>query len=246
MASLVRCAAFGLVAVVAAAAGCTDPMITPAPPPPAATPPMPTPVAPATPTATRTFTVSGTVFEHTVTGRRPLPGLRLSLQLYSNGSMETTSDADGRYSVSGVPAGFLWITPASNTGYLAPCPSGTDDLAANTFMDAHVVSVALLSGPGMPASVPSGAIWTSGLVFERTTAGVRPVAGAMVEMGEPNYRTTTMSDVSGSYLLCTAVPGTGTDVKIFVRASKDGYASGSSSAVLGSDYTGTSIELVRR
>jgi hypothetical protein len=73
-----------------------------------------------------------------------------------------------------------------------------------------------------------------------------PLAGAVVELGGPAYRTTTVSNAAGYYLLCPGIPGTGTDIMTSVTAHKDGYLSGTQSLMLGWDYSDTNIELVRQ
>ena len=128
--------------------------------------------------------MSGVVFEHTMAGFRPLAGLRLRLRAWRPpGSLQdVTSNASGRYEVSGLQSEAVTIAPSIETEYRAPCPSGTDVLGGNGTFDVHVVSTALLSTAGVPASLPRTAIWVSGMVFEQTPEGRRPVAGASAEL----------------------------------------------------------------
>ena len=236
MPELARCTVLGLAVMLVAAVGCTDAPLSPAGNPPAATPS----------TTPKTFTVSGVVLDHTALGVLPLPGLRLNVRLIqpSQATLEVTSDAAGRYSVSGVPAGALTITPAADTRYLAPCPAGTDALKADKSLDVHVASISTLAGAGTTIPLPVGTIWTSGLVLEKTSTGLRRVSGAVVELGEGDSPPTTRTSVSGYYLLCPLIPGTGTDVQAVVRARKEGYAPASRPITLGWDYGDIDIELV--
>ena len=60
--------------------------------------------------------MSGTVFEHTSSGSRPLAGLRLHLRARV-AIPDVTTDASGRYEVAGVPQGVLIVAPALETEY---------------------------------------------------------------------------------------------------------------------------------
>jgi len=144
---------------------------------------------------------------------------------------EATSDANGRYYVPQLPRGSIAIGAAPNSGYIAPCPSGSSEFREDKIYDVHVVTTALMSTTGAPASLPLSALWISGSVFEETPAGRRPVAGAFVDLTSsatttlPPY-STTLTDAMGRYLLCTSPPGTGTDQMTWVSVHRDNYITG--------------------
>jgi hypothetical protein len=176
------------------------------------------------------------------------------------GFLQVTSDATGRYSLSGVPLTYegrsvnVSIAPAPGSGYYAPCPNGGTVTSDRTF-DVHIVSAGLLGSAGAPSMLPRlGSIWVSGRVFENTPQGIRPVAGASVHLvdagpGEnatdPRFSSNTLTDAKGEYLVCPPIPGTGTDIDAMLRAERDGYQPASRSAFLGWDYSGVDFELVR-
>ncbi len=214
-----------LVAALVIACGESDPVTGPMPP----TAPSPTP------SAQSAFSVSGRVFEHTSVGARPLAGLRLSVRLLRQGTvLDVTSDDGGHYEVQGVLADGVTIAPAPETEYYAPCPPGTGVLRSHGAFDVHVVSKTLLSTTGLPASLPVTIIYESGFVFERTSDGTRPVAGATVAF---NYYDTVMSstltDELGRFLVCTSPPNTGTDQIAVLHVRKEGYRPASREVRLG-------------
>jgi hypothetical protein len=205
-------------------------------------------------------TLSGVVLDYTTNGPVPRANVPLLVRAWPSTGvldplrpavfMEVTSDAAGRYSVSGVPVGGISITAAAGSGYYAPCPAGWDVVRSDRIFDVHVVSAALLSAAGAPADMPySGGIWVSGVVFERTPQGRPPIAGATVTLeghaSDPRIGSTTLTDAAGRYHLCPPIPSTGTDTCGSVLASREGYRPASRSAFLGWDYTGIDIELSR-
>jgi len=102
------------------------------------------------------------------------------------------------------------------------------------------VSTSLLSSAGAPASYPTSnkwGVWVSGTITEMTADGPRPVAGALVTLGPPDeiFHTTTLSDTTGHYLLCTSPPGSGTDQTMPLSVTKDGYVPASFSVLGGWD-----------
>jgi hypothetical protein len=91
-------------------------------------------------------------------------------------------------------------------GYSQPCRSAVA-LVEETVMDIYVVSDAILSTSGLPASMPvvQPTLW--GTVFESSTEGVRPVHGVKLT-GDFSAglgwapSATTVTDAAGRYLLC--------------------------------------------
>ena len=181
------------------------------------------PAPPAPPPASGPFTLYGVVLDYTSAVPRPQSGVPLLVRSWrSPGALlEVTSDDNGRYIISGVPRGAVTIQPSVKSDYRAPCPPGTDVLSGNATFDVHVVSTKLLSTSGAPASMPRTAIWFSGAVFETTSEGRRPIAGATVNLAGDNsdqfVYATTLTDSRGQYLVCTAPPGVGTDQLMWVQ-----------------------------
>jgi hypothetical protein len=217
-----------------------------------------TPVPPSPPPAS-TISLSGTTLEYTAAGPRPLPNVALVVRTFP-GFLQVTSDAAGRYSLSGVPlrndfrSVTVSVAPALGSGYYAPCPNG-GTVNSDRIFDVHLVSAALLSTAGPPSMLPRlESIWVSGTVFENTPQGVRPIAGASVRLvdagpaedaSDPRFSSNTLTDAAGRYLVCPPIPGTGTDTYGAVRVDREGYQPASRLAFLGWDYDGIDIALVR-
>ena len=217
------------------------------------TSPVVTPVMPADPVRPDApLMVSGLVVEHALTGDQPLPGVRLRVRVDwqpPGAFLETTSDGTGHYEVSGIPVrSAIVIAPSSESGYRAPCPSGHDVLIGNATFDVHVVSAALLSTTGVPTSLPRTSIWVAGVVVEQTSGGVRPIAGAAVDLTSDDsdaiVNSSTLTDAEGRYLLCTSPPGVGTDQLAWVRVRKNGYRLASRSLLMGGGDP-MNVELIR-
>jgi len=91
----------------------------------------------------------------------------------------------------------------------------------------------------------------SGVGFEMTSEGRRPIAGATVDLeadvadSDRSVYATTLTDSAGQYLVCTAPPGVGTDQFMRVQVQREGYRPGGRSVYGGWDYTGADVELVR-
>ena len=218
------------------------------------TPVPTTPTLPAAAPSQSGATLSGVVFDQTSNGARPGANVPLLVHVWmweAESFMEVTSDATGRYSLSGVPAGSISIAATSGSGYYAPCPAGWDSVSARSdgVLDVHVVSATLLSTAGVPAEMPLlGNIWVSGVVFERTPQGRQPIAGATVNLfgdgADPRTGSTTLTDAAGRYRVCPPIPGTGTDTRAPLRVSREGYRTASAFPLLGWE-DGVDIELFR-
>src|SRR5437764_6801692 len=64
----------------------------------------------ATPPSQSSVTLSGVVFDHTSSGRAPRASVPLVVHAWnSNVYLQVTSDATGRYTLAGVPAGAISI-----------------------------------------------------------------------------------------------------------------------------------------
>lgn len=238
MSRLLSCVAGSLLTTAVAALGCASDS-------PRATT-QPAGQVPGAPAPVPSFTISGVVFEHTASGRRPAAGV--AIRVLSEDAVVTTSDADGRYSAS-VRGDVVSIAPVEPGAYMSPCPSGTTWLSGNPDrpFEVNIVSKAVLSTTGVPDSYPITSIYVSGTVFETTSDGPRPLPGALVALGdEPTLSySTTLSDTLGRYVLCTAPPGVGTDQLMPLRAAKDGYFPASRLVLGGWDERDVSLALVR-
>jgi hypothetical protein len=207
----------------------------------------------ATPPSQSSVTLSGVVLDHTSEGPRPRANVPLLVHTWQQSLsrfLEVTSDAMGRYSLSAVPSGAISIAPAAGSGYYAPCPAGWDAVGSDRAFNVHVVSATLLSTAGAPTDTPTiGSIWVSGVVFETTPQGKRPIAGASVNLGgdgsDPRMGSTTLTDAAGRYLVCPPLPSTGTDTYSPVRVTREGYRPASRSAFLGWDSSDVDVELIR-
>jgi hypothetical protein len=178
---------------------------------------------------------AGTVYEHTASASfRPLAGLQLRVSELSGGTFMTrfvTSDGDGRYEL--MVGDAIKVEPALETGYLAPCPAGTDSPnwsggpSPHYMPDVHVVHQAVLSTTGTPDFFHSLGPYNSGRVLEPAPSR-SPIEGAHVELDNYGFvLSTTLSDTAGRFLLCSFPPGSGTDQSVIVRARKPGYLDGS-------------------
>jgi len=156
------------------------------------------------------FIASGIVYEVTAGGLHPLAGVGIDASAdYQSFLPQVASDADGRYEVrlGAVRSESVILKLVGvKTGYSQPCRVPITP-TANVVRDLYLVSDATLSSTGVPASMPIAPQTLSGVVFERTPAGDRPVAGASVT-GDfssglgwgPSAQT--RSDAEGHYFLC--------------------------------------------
>jgi hypothetical protein len=217
------------------------------------TPTLPPPPPPGQPAST-TYTVSGTVFEHAISGVRPQAGVPVRVRVWGATPvlLDGVSDSAGRYEISGVPQtrAAITIAPPSQSDYRAPCPSGSTAITGDASFDVHVVSTALLSTSGVPASIERSILRVEGTVIERVSDGVLPVAGATVDLADDDSDrwvfSTTLTDARGRYLACEAPPGTGTDQVLWVRVQKDGYRPASREGFPGVDFPPINLEIVRK
>ena len=113
-------------------------------------------------------------------------------------------------------------------------------------MDVHLVSDTILTASGAPPSMPVAERHISGRVFERTPAGTQPISGTRVT-GDFSAgfgwapSATTLTDSTGSYLLCGLDGDLGVELNVF----KAGYTGATVHINLGSSTT-YDIELTQR
>jgi hypothetical protein len=218
--------------------------------------PSPIPAPTPAPELATEVTISGTVYEHTASGPRPLARLPFTVRLtetgwgYGGGDTQVTSDPSGRYSASWSDEEMMvTIVLPAGAGYHAPCPSGFDVLAANATMDVHVVADATLSTTGVPSSLPVSGPSVSGDVFERVQGGLRPVSGATIDLyTDPSAKiaSVTLTDARGAFLLCANPPGTGAGQLMWVTARKEGYREAIQQVLLSGDEDHVNFEIVRQ
>jgi hypothetical protein len=172
------------------------------------------------------YVLSGTVYEHSPSGVRPLAHVPLAIEstfpIYTANTVPfyTTND-DGQYRVEfeGWRGPGLRIVRAVASGYRQPCHAATTLKDGENILDVHLVPESVLSTSGIPASLPVVEPFVSGMVVERTALGDLPVKGALVngEFGwdlrdEVVVGATTLTDASGRYLLCGVETATGVSV----------------------------------
>ena len=141
-------------------------------------PSAPTPPAPTSPSAPTPagFRLSGVVFEGTPSGLRPVPGGGVFFWFESSLGGRVEVDTSGRYTISGLPAGrfvrVTWTPSAEDIGLHQPCPANAT-IAGDTEQDIEVVRLG-------SREFTYGSPILSGVVFEETPSGRRPLMGARV------------------------------------------------------------------
>ena len=173
------------------------------------------PIAPAAPTAPKaptgpTFALSGVITDN-VSGR-PIPGVKLAVWPepaptiapgWSPGSGLT--DATGHYKISNWPdwTGTAWVQ-ASKDGYRQQCVARAM-IQGDASLDIAVTPLGHLAvEPSPTTTATAGSRTVSGVVYEVTAEGRRPVENAWVgwEVFLDFVVAATTSDSAGRYLLC--------------------------------------------
>ena len=176
--------------------------------------------------------LSGTVYEYTPAGRRPLPNVPLDVSVeYRAWPPQLTSDAEGRYGILKAPRSALKVR-AEAPGYSQPCRAGAI-LDGDTTLDVHLVSDTLLTTTGTPPSMPVAERRIFGRVFERTRPELNPLAAAQSSGFSAGFgwapSATTLTDATGSYLLC----GLEGDLGVELNVSKAGYTGATDISISG-------------
>ena len=185
-------------------------------------PPTPTPGPPPDPKTT----LSGVVYEHTFDGRRPVAGAHLDVSRFAQSwSPQTTSDAEGRYQVSGLSGPDVKVN-AAKPSYYQLCRAAIR-LTTDNVLDVHLVSREVLSTIGVPPTIPIDSNSLTGRIFERTPDGVQPITGVELVADfsggwgwDPGAQTIT--DAAGRYRFCGIRDGD-TPLGLEVWVSKPGY-----------------------
>jgi hypothetical protein len=165
------------------------------------------PSAPPAPTSSG-FRLSGVVFETTPSGLRPLPGGGVFFYFESTLGGHVDVDTSGRYTISGLPAGRFvrvsWSPSWKDPGLHQPCPVNAT-IAGDTERDIEGVRLG-------SREFTYGSPTLSGVVFEETASGRRPLMGARVlysinRAGGIDAHTRT--DANGRYQFCRVPRGAG-------------------------------------
>jgi len=154
-----------------------------------------------------TFTISGTVYEVGLSGTQPLAGVPLDISVeYQSHPPQTTTDADGRYSAtrSGTDP---FTVKVEKPGYVQPCVARTLHEGTDNVLDIFVVRESVIRDAGLPAAFALPERTVSGVVFESTASGKKPVAGARLTADYSSGlgwgpAATTITDRAGRYVLC--------------------------------------------
>jgi hypothetical protein len=176
------------------------------------------PTAPTAPTAPAvpTVTLSGTLVERF--SRQPIQGVGVGLFPHPTnrisswppgGLQRTPSDSGGRYTTSGIPAGFgsFFVLASYAHGMYAQQCLMTVRLDSDANQDVTLTSLENLAvGNSLrPPPVP-GTRTISGIVFEITEAGRQPIEGTWVgftvDLSGDVVGAETFTDATGRYLLC--------------------------------------------
>lgn len=197
---------------------------------PSAAPPSPTAPSPPPPTGDNGEpTLSGTAYEHSAAGTRPLGGVPLRVIGVTGATIDAVTDAKGQYEVA-LDREYAMVGARPQDDYLSPCSAQMHQWTSP--LDVHVVSRGNLLAMGMPRSMPpfvqspgyAYVVVLSGYVTERTESGRRPIAEASVEhfygggeSGDPSGFT--LTNAEGYYVLC----GYWDDYGQSVRVHKAGY-----------------------
>jgi len=184
-----------------------------------------TPPPAAAPTPTARVTVSGTVWIHDAAGVRPDANGRMfgwvqeATQGRTTGQVPT--DGSGRFSFT-VPVGAQVRLQSSVNNTYQPCQVVVR-ADSDVMQDIHAVADRQQLGAQLPAEFLAHAPLLSGVVFERTDDGRRPLADVRVELdglhGLGWVAATTLTDANGRYVLC----GLGDEPSTYLFASKSGY-----------------------
>ena len=185
------------------------------------------PVAPPViaPPTHQSVTISGTVWVHGPNGMTSRAGGRVSgwVQFDRSGSSIgwVPVDAAGRYFVSAA-VGTLVRIYAGDTAY-QPCEMLEANLRDAVTRDIHLVADPSKLGGRLPMELLRDTPTLSGVVFETTAAGRRPLSDVVLDldglggMGVPTART--LTDSEGRYIFC----GLGGEMSTYLFATKGGY-----------------------
>jgi hypothetical protein len=218
--------------LAAVAVGCGGSVVT-SPTAPASIPPLTgSPFPPGT--TSGPDSVVGFITEMTSQGPRLVSGVSVSAwvdlgrlaysYMWANGAR--ASDTAGRYELGNLPDGANVTVQIWKTGYVQQCAAPTITASGTATLDLRLVSRALVSAD--PASVPApaqGFRHVSGIVYENTADGKRPVPGAPVDFEpfEDFPAAITYSDAQGRYLLCGLPDGAAAKLSASMTTARVAY-----------------------
>jgi hypothetical protein len=156
-------------------------------------------------------------------GNRPYAGVNVWGWAQTGGSGQrigpVRADDNGRYAFQQSPGSFVRVQVAAN---YQPCVAGIS-MSGDSTRDIHIISDPAQLGGNLPSELLANTPTLSGLVYEVTPDGRRPVAQARVELdmiyGMGDVSAATLTDAEGRYVLC----GLGGHNSTYVYASKAGY-----------------------
>ena len=234
-----------LLAVVLA--GCGASTLTPTAPSPAPLPTVSSPFSPGSLVGPNT--VGGMITEMTPQGPRPVAGVSVSAwvdlgrsgysYMWANGARAT--DPNGRYQLANLPDGASVTLQVWKEGYVQQCAAPTFKAGGDTMIDLRVVSKALVSADPASVSPPAAGYRNiSGVVYENSSDGRRPLAGAFVDFEpfEDFPAALTLTDPQGRYLLCGIPEGRSAELGASVNVNRIAYVT-----VAPFQTTGADIEI---
>jgi hypothetical protein len=178
--------------------------------------------------------VTGVVTETTTQSPRPVSGVSVSAWVdlgrmaysYQWANGRRTTDASGRYELTNLPDGANVTLQIWKDGYVQQCAAPTFTTSGTTTLDLRLVSRALVSADraSVPAPAP-GFRHVSGVVYDNTPDGKRPVPGAPVDFEpfEDFPAAVTYSDAQGRYLLCGLPDGTAATLSASLTTARVAY-----------------------
>jgi hypothetical protein len=144
--------------------------------------------------------------------------------MWANGAR--ASDTAGHYELGNLPDGANVTVQIWKTGYVQQCAAPTFTVSGASTLDLRLVSRALVAAD--PASLPAPAQGfrnVSGVVYENTPDGKRPVPGGPVDFEpfEDFPAAVTYSDAQGRYLLCGLPDGAVAKVSASMTTGRVAY-----------------------
>jgi hypothetical protein len=158
-------------------------------------------------TPSKTFTLSGLVFETAAAGVQPVSGVGILRELRDASSLSGesgwTTDANGRYAIEGLPSNSRVAVAVFTGGWHQPC-AVTATMTSDVTLD---IEIARIVGGQLPSSRTLRSSPTlSGTLFQRLSDGQRHPA-PMTEVYYMNgcrgtVLARTYTDAAGRYELC--------------------------------------------
>jgi len=155
-------------------------------------------------------TLSGSVYEYTASGQRPLHGVGVHVSLLGNPSpddmRDAVSDGNGRYLIRDVllPYSETWLVSVSGEDHLQPCGLGIGNYGiSGLVVDIHAIPAELAGVGGVPPAHPQSGVY--GTVVTFNGGEVDAVSDARVELWtEDEMLATIETDPNGRFGFCLA------------------------------------------